>query len=94
MDADERREKMNEVSERIIGAAFNVHNELGVGFLEKVYENALAYELRKSGHEVAQQHPVKWTPMVGQLLGLIKGEWLERRPVSPFQGWRGRSGCC
>ena len=58
MDADERRERMNAISERIIGAAFDVHNELGVGFLEKVYENSLAYELRKKGYEVSQQHPV------------------------------------
>jgi len=31
---------------------------LGVGFLKKVYEDALAHELRKSGILVAQQHPV------------------------------------
>jgi GxxExxY protein len=33
-----------------------VLNTLGVGFLEKVYENALAHELRKAGLTVAQQH--------------------------------------
>ncbi len=33
-------------------------NALGAGFLEKVYENALALELRKSGLEVKQQAPV------------------------------------
>ena len=33
--------KLNESSEKIIGAAFEVSNILGVGFLEKVYENAL-----------------------------------------------------
>ena len=31
---------------------------LGTGFLEKVYENALVYELRKSGLAVSQQHPM------------------------------------
>ncbi|MGA3402898.1 MAG: GxxExxY protein [Acetobacteraceae bacterium] len=36
------------LSERIIGCAFRVMNTLGSGFLEKVYENALAHELRKS----------------------------------------------
>ena len=58
MDADERREKMNGISELVIGCAFRVHNELGAGFLEKVYDNALVYELRKAGHEICQQHPI------------------------------------
>lgn len=34
-------------------------NELGCGFLEKVYENALAYEIRKAGLKVEQQKQVK-----------------------------------
>jgi GxxExxY protein len=46
------------VSDIIIGSAMRVHNELGVGFLEKVYENALAHEFRKLGYVVQQQHPV------------------------------------
>jgi GxxExxY protein len=50
--------KMNELSEKIIGAAFKVSNALGCGFLEKVYENALAHELRKAGLSVVQQHPI------------------------------------
>jgi GxxExxY protein len=44
------------VSERIIGCAFRVSNELGCGYLEKVYENALALELRSCGFAVEQQH--------------------------------------
>ena len=50
-DAD----RLNELSGRIIGCAFNVLNTLGAGFLEKVYENALAHELRIAGIAVAQQ---------------------------------------
>jgi GxxExxY protein len=46
---------VNRVSERIIGCAFRVSNALGVGFLEKIYENALTYELRKAGLVVEQQ---------------------------------------
>ncbi len=46
------------LSERIIGCAFRVMNTLGSGFLEKVYENALAYELRKTGLHVSQQHAI------------------------------------
>ncbi len=39
VNADERRLKA--LSEKIIGAAFEVSNVLGAGFLEKVYENSL-----------------------------------------------------
>jgi len=41
--------KYSELSEKIISAAFNVHKELGQGFLEKVYKNALAIELEEMG---------------------------------------------
>jgi GxxExxY protein len=58
MDADERRMSINSKTERILGAAYHVSNVLGCGFLEKVYENALAYELRKHGFEVRQQWPI------------------------------------
>lgn len=40
------------LTESIIGAAFEVHNILGAGFLEKVYQNALAKELRIRGHQI------------------------------------------
>jgi GxxExxY protein len=53
MNADEIRN--NEVSERIIGCAFRVLNTLGTGFLERVYENALAHEMREAGLSVEQQ---------------------------------------
>ncbi|MFD2201672.1 GxxExxY protein [Shivajiella indica] len=46
------------ITEEIIGKAFKVSNTLGTGFLEKVYENALAIELRKSGFLVNQQFPI------------------------------------
>jgi GxxExxY protein len=39
----------------IINAAYEVHNALGAGFLEKVYENALARELELRGFHVEQQ---------------------------------------
>jgi len=53
--------QVNQVSERIIGCAFTVANTLRTGFLEKVYENALAHELRKAGLSVQQQHRVTVT---------------------------------
>jgi GxxExxY protein len=51
--------QVNEITEMIIGCAYVVGNSLGTGFLEKVYENALAYELQKTGLDVKQQHPIK-----------------------------------
>lgn len=48
-----------ELSGKIIGCCYIVANTLGVGFLEKVYENALAIELRKAGLKVEQQKIIK-----------------------------------
>jgi GxxExxY protein len=45
----------SDLTDKIINAFYKVYNQLGYGFLEKVYENALAIELRKRGHEIAQQ---------------------------------------
>ena len=43
-----------ELTEKIIGCCFTVANELGVGFIEKVYENAVVHELRKGSLNVVQ----------------------------------------
>jgi GxxExxY protein len=53
MNTDEHR--LNEITERILRCVYRVANTLGSGFLEKVYENALAHELTKSGFLVEQQ---------------------------------------
>lgn len=53
-----KRMKHSDITEKIIGAAFEVHGVLGQGFLEKVYENALAFELRQQGLGVQQQQPI------------------------------------
>lgn len=52
-------EKLNKLSEKIIGCVFAVHNKLGSGFLEKVYENALIVELGKLGLKVESQKPIQ-----------------------------------
>jgi GxxExxY protein len=49
---------INDISRQIIGKAYRVYNTLGPGFLEKVYENSLAYELKKSDLSVSQQQPI------------------------------------
>ncbi len=50
---------LNELTEKILGCAYKVSNALGSGFLEKVYDNALAHELRKAGLAVEQQSEVE-----------------------------------
>jgi len=47
-----------ELTEKIIKSYYKVYNILGYGFLEKVYENAMAIELRKMGFEVKCQYPI------------------------------------
>jgi len=62
--------RANLLSKRIIGCALTVLHALGTGFLEKVYENALVHELRKSGPAVSQQYP-----MVVRYDGLVVGDY-------------------
>lgn len=59
MDAEERRSKINRVTEKIITCGYRVSNTLGSGFLEKVYENALAVELRQDSLGVEQQYAIR-----------------------------------
>lgn len=47
-----------ELTRKIIGSAYAVQNELGIGFLESVYEAALAWELEQSGFQVETQFPL------------------------------------
>ena len=47
------------ITEKILNAYYKVYNTLGYGFLEKVYENAMAIELRKAGLKVKQQENIK-----------------------------------
>jgi GxxExxY protein len=49
----------SELSKNIIVAAYEVHNELGHGFLEKVYKNALAVELEDAGIKCNVEVPLK-----------------------------------
>ena len=51
--------KHEELTERIIGVFYRVYNELGYGFLEKVYERALAFEFREAGLSFERQVPIK-----------------------------------
>lgn len=70
METDEHRLRLNRLTQRIIGCAFTVSNSLGIGFLEKVNENALAHELRKSGIAFKQQFGIQV-----KYDGIIAGEF-------------------
>jgi GxxExxY protein len=48
-----------ELSEQILNAFYDVYNELGYGFLEKVYQNALYLELKLRGFDVTPQKQIK-----------------------------------
>ncbi len=49
---------MNKITERIIGAAIQIHRTLSPGLLESAYETCLAYELKEAGFEVEEQKPL------------------------------------
>lgn len=59
---------LNDLSGRVIGGAMAVSNTLGCGFLEKVYENALAHELSRTGLGVTRQLPS---------MCIMKASWLD-----------------
>jgi len=72
---------INHLTGTVIGCAYKVHNTLGPGFLEKVYENALKLELKQRGIYVLQQWklPVLYE---GQQVGLYFPDlWIEERLI-------------
>jgi GxxExxY protein len=62
---------VDKITEKIIASAFKVSNSLGIGFVEKVYENAHAYQMRQDGLKVMQQYPIKV-----EYDGFIVGEFI------------------
>ncbi len=50
---------LDALSHEVIGAALEVHRQLGPGFLEKIYERSLALELSIRGLDFQQQVPIK-----------------------------------
>jgi GxxExxY protein len=68
MNTDQKVRKLEPLTEAVIGAAFEVANVLGAGFLEKIYERALTRELLLRGLAVRTQvsFPVRYK---GQCIG-------------------------
>lgn len=58
MNADSRGFKSQDITQRIIGVFYEVYNELGHGFLESVYEQAMVIALAQAGLTVNAQVPV------------------------------------
>jgi GxxExxY protein len=80
--------KDDALTETIIGCAFKVHNTLGDGFLERVYENALRIELTKQGVEVKQQAPIE-VHYDGQVVGSYFADlWVEDRVIVELKAVR------
>ncbi len=52
------KEKLDEISRRIIGAAIEVHLHLGPGLLESAYQSCLAFELKQLGLKLEEQKPL------------------------------------
>jgi len=62
---------MEEITGEILSAAFAVGNELGCGFLEKVYENSMFAELTRRNIPVKRQHPI-----IIRYRGAVVGEYV------------------
>jgi GxxExxY protein len=58
MNADYQDFKHKELTEKIIKIFYRVYNQLGYGFLEKVYENAMMIEFKKDGIPAVPQFPI------------------------------------
>ena len=68
--------EINDLTHTVIGCAYKVHNVLGFGFIENVYENALRIELNKLGIRALQQEELKvWYE--DHIVGVFKPDlWL------------------
>ena len=56
------------ITDEILKAYFDIYNQLGYGFLEKVYQNAIYFELKSKGYKVEAQTPIK-VYLKGRLIG-------------------------
>lgn len=80
--------KDDQLTKTIIGCAFRVHNTLGAGFLEQVYENALRIELVAEGLRVVQQAPIA-VHYRGQVVGNYYADlWVEDRVIVELKAVR------
>ena len=68
-------EQKYDLAGQVIGSAMKVHSALGPGFLESVYQNALAYELRDAGYKVELEKDIT-VKYRGQVVGEFTADML------------------
>jgi GxxExxY protein len=73
--------EINDLTHTIIGCAYKVHNVLGAGFLERIYENALKIELDKLGIDARQQEELPvWYEK--QMVGIYYPDlWIDKQLI-------------
>ena len=59
MNTDKKSIKYDKLTENIIRIFYKVYNKLGYGFLEKIYENAMMFEMEKENIAAISQAPIK-----------------------------------
>ncbi|MGB6012925.1 MAG: GxxExxY protein [Desulfobacterales bacterium] len=59
MNTDYKDSKHKELTEKIIGIFYKIYNNLGYGFLEKVYENAMMIDFKKEKIQAVSQYAIK-----------------------------------
>ena len=75
MNADQRRFKHENVTQRIIGVFFDVYNELGHGFLESVYREAMVIALESADLQVEKEFALE-ARFRGRVVGVFKADLL------------------
>ena len=75
MDTDERqlRGKHDDLTQKIIGVFYDVYNELGCGFLESVYREAMRLALGQAGLKVQTEMPIP-VRFRGELVGVFRAD--------------------
>src|SRR5437773_1475519 len=72
---EEAPEEAYDLCGKVIGLAMKVHSAVGPGFLESVYQNALIWELRKSGFKAETERPIS-VQYDGQIVGAFTADLL------------------
>lgn len=80
MSESESRVESNRITKKVIGCAYEVGKKLKYGYLEKVYENALALEMREIGLQVEQQKSIH-VSYKGKIVGEYVGDLLVENRV-------------
>ena len=82
MNTDERqvRGKHDDLTQTIIGVFYDVYNELGCGFLESVYREAMRLALRQAGLAVATEMPIS-VVFRGEVIGMFRADLVVNETV-------------